>query len=1161
MLSGSLNLETDFSRAKHFRSVGQFKDAWSFLSSQHTDSFDSLVEKCHLLTVQGYRNRVVEILDPVVGDGRSNLHEDQLRVLRLQLAAAKVEVEGKLEDANKLVASAWNEISDGNEPDGNISDVRCWTLLYLAYSTFLLQKYAQYTYGIEDRFKIELNKRMKSVQLRLSEMGDHSTAWDMLHYRLFILDLTQADNELSNFLKLHSIDYLRAMATFERSKIARAQKRFSEAKCLVKEAKDVFAEMGLSLRESMAELEAMLQNIYQSESRGASSENLIAFEMLAETFKKLESPAEESLVLARLATFYQETSRYSDFSRISVKLQLVCDAVGSNLEWCQHRFCQLSMSNMQGGQLAATLEGFKSLFSTAERMQIPRLAASCAMLICTNYWQQQDWDNSLTWGRQALRLSEKQNDIVLASQAAKALALAMRERLKFTNDLSIQDFDELISLLSKWAEIDGENGNEEDQIDKYGLLSNVEILLATRINTVSKSGASQKCLDWLQKAERQVQLLPEEDRIPNLAEIKFKSNEAFYLLDDYPTAIGYLEFAKLLFTQAGKYRQAKHMQNHMGKLQLLAVYESRLSTELDVGSAEAALNESLKNFQQVQEALLKSDFRLQLAKCHLQQAWIWQSAYELGQPEALQYALEELKAAEDIRNGVRVDMTIQKDEEVLLHKRTLVAQSADVYELGIELSLIQKAFGQAWEWAQRGKARAFLDFLGLEGHQNIPATIIASVNESRGGKELLDEEMKLLRDCNAASPERRFPIRQKISEIRHQMESIPELYSLLLYRGAAALTVQHLPGMFGPLKKLVCVDWVLVGDSIWMFTVRPGDQPTAHELAITKTEVSSWIESNLRAEYMRQGRANERLRELDGLVAPLAKLSEEDELLVFCPSGLLFALPLHALECEGRLLLDRNPVVYTSSLSVLHHCLLRRSDKIEDFDKVTIFGNPSCDRAEAEESSKSLGKSLSVKPLTRDLATKTAFKDSSDKSSIFHYHGHAFFDSVDPLNSALKLHQEATEGSKKGDLTARELLTLSLEIALFVMIACESAQQEINAGEEPIGLLPMLLLAGVNSTIGTLWKCSDAGGRMFTEIFYDALEAQIKEHLNKDDDVIVIDIAMALRQTVLEIRKRRPAPYFWALFVLHGNWQCRFSRKGMKSVFGMDETGIQSATS
>jgi CHAT domain-containing protein len=1104
--------------------------------------------------VQGYRSRVAEILDPVVTEERSDLDEAKLRVLRLQLAAAKIETEGKLEDANRLVVSVWNEISDDNEPDGNMSDVLCWTLLYVAYITFLLQKYAQYTYDLEDRFKIGLNKRMESVQLRLSEIGDHAAAWDMLHYRLFLLDLTEADNELSNFSKLHSSDLFSAMASLERSKIARAQNWFSEAKCLVQEAKGVFATINLSLRENTAKSEEILQDIYQSKSTGATSENLIAFEMLAETFKKLESPAEESVVLTRLATFYQETGRYSDFARISDKLQGICDAVGSNLEWCQHRFCQLNIFDMQGGQLAATLEGFKSLFSKAERLQIPRLAALCSISICTNYWQQKDWENSLAWGRQALRLSEKQKDTILGSQAAKALALAMRERLKFTKDLSLPDFEELISLLSKWAEIDGKNNNEEDEIDKYGLLSNVEILRATRIDPVNKSDASQKCLDWLQKAEGQVHLLSEEDQIPNLAEIKFKSNEAFYLLDDYSTAIGYVETAKLLFMQAGKHRQANHMQNRIAQLQLLAINQSRLSTELDVGSAQEALNESLRNFQQVQDALLKSDFRLQLAKCHLQQAWIWQNAYELGQPEALQYALEELKATEDIRNGLRADMTIQKDEEVLTHKRTLVAQSADLYELGIKLSLIQKSYGQAWDWAQRGKARAFLDLLGFEGRGTIPSAIIASVNGSSGGKELFDEEMKLLHSCNNALRERRFPIRRKISAIRHQMTSVPELYNLLLYRGAEVLTAQRLPGMFGSLKKVVCVDWALVDNSIWMFTIRPGGQPAAHELTITKAEIASWIESNLRAEYMRQKRANERLRELDPLVAPLANVSKEDELLVFCPSGLLSSLPLHALECEGRLLIDRNPVVYSSSLSVLHHCLLRRSDEIELFDKITIFGNPSCDRTEAEESSKSLGKCFNVEPLIRESATKTVFKNRSDKSSIFHYHGHALFDSVDPLNSALKLHGAASEGSENGDLTARELLTLNLGIALFVMIACESARQEINPGEEPSGLLPMLLLAGVNSTIGTLWKCSDAVGRMFTEVFYHVLKTQVKENLSKNDDVIVVDIARALRQAVLEIRKKRVAPYFWALFVLHGNWQCRFSRKGMNLVLGMEDT-------
>lgn len=386
------------------------------ISSQSPDYFDSLIGKCHLVTMQGYRNLVVEILDPVVADERSDLDKAQLRVLRLQMAAAKIETEGKLEDANKLVVSAWNEISDDNDPDTNTSNVLCWILLYVAYITFLLQKYAQYTYDLEDSFKIRLNKKMEIEQFRLGEMGDHAAAWDLLHYRLFLLDLTEADNELSNFSKLHSSDLFSAMASLERSKIARAQNQFSEAKCLIQEAKDVFATMNLPLRENTAKSEEILQDIYQSKSTGTSSENLIAFEMLAETFNKLESPAEEGVVLTRLATFYQEAGRYSDFARISDKLQGVCDVVGSNLEWCHHRYCQLNIFDMQGRQLAATLEGFKSLFLKAVRMHIPRLAALRSISLCTNYWQQKDWENSLAWGRQALRLSGQQKDTILGSR-------------------------------------------------------------------------------------------------------------------------------------------------------------------------------------------------------------------------------------------------------------------------------------------------------------------------------------------------------------------------------------------------------------------------------------------------------------------------------------------------------------------------------------------------------------------------------------------------------------------------------------------------------------------------------------------------------------------------------------------------------------------------
>lgn len=114
--------------------------------------------------------------------------------------------------------------------------------------------------------------------------------------------------------------------------------------------------------------------------------------------------------------------------------------------------------------------------------------------------------------------------------------------------------------------------------------------------------------------------------------------------------------------------------------------------------------------------------------------------------------MEQLKAAEEIRNGVRADMIIQKDEEILTHNRTLVAQNADLYELGVKLSLFQKDYAQAWDWIQRGKARVLLDLLGLRGNKNVPTTFMASAMATERGKELLDTEVKLLQDCNAASP-------------------------------------------------------------------------------------------------------------------------------------------------------------------------------------------------------------------------------------------------------------------------------------------------------------------------------------------------------------------------------------------------------------------------
>ncbi|KAK5651726.1 hypothetical protein OQA88_11795, partial [Cercophora sp. LCS_1] len=158
------------------------------------------------------------------------------------------------------------------------------------------------------------------------------------------------------------------------------------------------------------------------------------------------------------------------------------------------------------------------------------------------------------------------------------------------------------------------------------------------------------------------------------------------------------------------------------------------------------------------------------------------------------------------------------------------------------------------------------------------------------------------------------------------------------------------------------------------------------------------------------------------------------------------------------------------------------------------------------------------------------------------YHGHAAFHASDPLRSALILNPDDDANLSRRNLTAREILEARLEAVLFILIACESAKQELSVGQEPTGLLPMLMLAGVNSVLGTLWKCSDTARKDFVEELLATLFLKIEE-ADPVSSCVLFDVAKALQRAVLALRKKKPAPYFWASFVLCGSWECLIANR------------------
>ena len=126
---------------------------------------------------------------------------------------------------------------------------------------------------------------------------------------------------------------------------------------------------------------------------------------------------------------------------------------------------------------------------------------------------------------------------------------------------------------------------------------------------------------------------------------------------------------------------------------------------------------------------------------------------------------------------------------------------------------------------------------------------------------------------------------------------------------------------------------------------------------------------------------------------------------------------------------------------------------------------------------------------------------------------HGMFRSDNPMFSSLKLHD--------GWLTAADVLHLDLAGALVTLSACESARNEVFAGDELIGLTRAFLGAGAATLVASLWLVQDETTLEMMETWY--------EHLSTG-----VGRAAALRKAQLALKDKYPHPYFWAPFVLIG---------------------------
>ncbi len=146
---------------------------------------------------------------------------------------------------------------------------------------------------------------------------------------------------------------------------------------------------------------------------------------------------------------------------------------------------------------------------------------------------------------------------------------------------------------------------------------------------------------------------------------------------------------------------------------------------------------------------------------------------------------------------------------------------------------------------------------------------------------------------------------------------------------------------------------------------------------------------------------------------------------------------------------------------------------------------------------------------------------------ILHFATHGDLDAEPPALSRLVLSLVDEEGVARdnGFLFGHEIYGLELGAELVVLSACETALGQEVRGEGLVGLTQGFFYAGAERVVVSLWNVNDrATAELMARFYHHLLEVGQRP-------------AAALRSAQVDLRKSMPAPYYWAGFVLQGEWR------------------------
>jgi len=269
--------------------------------------------------------------------------------------------------------------------------------------------------------------------------------------------------------------------------------------------------------------------------------------------------------------------------------------------------------------------------------------------------------------------------------------------------------------------------------------------------------------------------------------------------------------------------------------------------------------------------------------------------------------------------------------------------------------------------------------------------------------------------------------------------------------------------------------------------------------------------------------ASQKLYEL--LIQPILNELEGIQTLIISPSGRLRYIPFQALYDGKQFLIEKYQIAVLTLAGAFEEYSKNRNIAQAE---ILAFSNPDGSLPAAESEVKALEKMWSpIRTFYGTDATKFNLKSNlrgvKSHYRILHFATHGALLNDNPRGSYLLFAGDDNR------LSFREIPSYPLQRTyLATLSACETALGDKGEGSEISGLAYQFEKRGAGSVIASLWKVNDASTADFMTVFYSHLK---KPGVSKAESL------QAAQLKLLSSNGDTQHPYFWAPFILIGDWR------------------------